>query len=274
MKNRILYLLVALLLASNAMATIRVVASSSDLASIAKLIGGNRIEVEAINKGTANPHSIEVLPSYMMKVTQAKLYLKIGLGLDFWAQPIIDGARNSQLKIIDCSQGVKALDVPSGKVDASMGDVHPEGNPHYWLQPENGLIIAQNIHRGLSEVDPANRAFYDTALAQFEATLQRKLIEWKERAKPLQGVPIVTFHASWTYFTAAFGLRVVGFVEPKPGIEPTPSHTAELIELMKREHVSIIGREPYFSSRIPERIASLTKANRLYCLPRLAAILM
>jgi zinc/manganese transport system substrate-binding protein len=260
MKRHLIFCLVFFSLFIRAEAKVKIVASLSDLASITEFIGGDKVEVQSICKGTSNPHFVEVLPSYMMKVSKAQLYLKVGLGLDFWANPIIDGSRNGKLVVIDCSKGIEVLEKPTTKVDASMGDVHPEGNPHYWLDPANGLVIAQNIVSGLAKVDPDNASFYESQLVQFEQKLNQKQKEWSEKAQSLKGLKMVTYHESWPYFASRFGIDVVGFVEPKPGIEPTPSHTAQLIQQIKNQNIKIIGKEPYFSDRTPKAILRATGA--------------
>jgi ABC-type Zn uptake system ZnuABC Zn-binding protein ZnuA len=249
------------LAANGAAAKIKVVASTSDLAAIAKAIGGDAIEVSSIARGSADPHFVEVLPSYMVRVQKAQVYLLVGMDLDRWAFPIIDGSRNSKLVVVDCSQGIPPLEVPTRKVDASMGDIHPRGNPHYWLDPDNGAVIASNIAEGLTRVDAANAAVYQSGLERFEARVEEKKVEWKEKAAPLSGLEIITFHNSWPYFCKTFGIDVVGFVEPLPGIEPTPSHTASVIEVVKAKGIRVIGVEPYFSKRTPETIARATGAK-------------
>ena len=240
---------------------VAIVTSTSDLKSIAEMIGGDLVTVESLNKGASNPHSVETLPSYMLKVGKANLYCKIGLDLDSWAAPIIDGSRNGKLVVVDCSRNVPVLEKPTQKVDASMGDVHPLGNPHYWLDPNNGLVIADNILEGLISVDPANAEAYRKNRDAFAAKLNQKIAEWKSVAAKLQGTEIVTYHDSWPYFANAFGIKVDGFVEPRPGIEPTPSHTAEIIELVKKRQIKMICMEPYFSDRAPKTIARETGAK-------------
>jgi zinc/manganese transport system substrate-binding protein len=262
MKRIISVVLITLCLTvGSASAKLNVVASSSDLASIAELIAGNLISVKYIVDGRSDPHFVEVLPNYMVMVSRADLYLKIGLGLDFWAQPIIDGSRNGKLKVADCSENVNVLEKPSGPVSALMGDVHPQGNPHYWLDPANGLIIAQNISNALSEADPANKLAYEEGLKSFIGRLNNKMTEWHEAAASLKGLQIITYHNSWPYFCKAFGIRVAGFIEPKPGIEPTASHTAEIIDLIKSQKLKAIGKEPYFSDKAPNSIGAATGAK-------------
>jgi len=252
--------LLALVAVSSA-AAVNVVASSSDLKAIADYIGGNHVSVKSIVTGKDNPHFVEVLPSYMVMVSRANIYFKLGLGLDFWAQPIIDGSRNNRLVVVDCSEGIEVLGKPSGPVNASMGDVHPQGNPHYQLDPANGLIMARNIAKGLAQVDPVNAGSYEAALKQFETELRSKIETWKKEAEPLKGMEIVTYHESWAYFCEAFGIKVAGFIEPKPGIEPTAGHTAELITLMKARGIKVIGKEPFYSDRAPRSIAAATGAK-------------
>jgi ABC-type Zn uptake system ZnuABC Zn-binding protein ZnuA len=246
---------------SPARAEVRIVASTTDLASIAEFIGGDKTRVESIAIGTADPHYVEVLPSYMMKVAKADIYLKVGLDLDRWANEIIDGSRNGKLVVVDCSQNIQPLQRPTTKVDASMGDVHPQGNPHYWLNPANGLIVAEMVTDALAAVDGDNFMYYAGRLEEFQQRFEQKETEWMAQAAELEGLEIVTFHNSWPYFTEAFGIQVAGFVEPKPGINPTPSHTAKIIELVKARGIPIIGVEPYFSRRAPNTIARLTGAE-------------
>ena len=257
---------------STVLGKVAIVTSTSDLKSIAEMIGGDLVTVESLNKGASNPHSVETLPSYMLKVGKANLYCKIGLDLDSWAAPIIDGSRNGKLVVVDCSRNVPVLEKPTQKVDASMGDVHPLGNPHYWLDPNNGLVIADNILEGLISVDPANAETYRKNRDAFAAKLNQKIAEWKSVAAKLQGTEIVTYHDSWPYFANAFGIKVDGFVEPRPGIEPTPSHTAEIIELVKKRQIKMICMEPYFSDRAPKTIARETGAKVVVLPPSVGGV--
>jgi len=242
-----LFLSAAILWGTQAQAgTIKVAASIPDLASIASAIGGSRVETFAIAKPDANTHSVEVLPSYMVKVARAQVYLKVGVSLDGWADAIIQGSRNSTIEVADCSKGVSVLEKPTGKVDASMGDVHPEGNPHYWLDPENGEFIAHNIAQALERVDPAGSSVYEAGLAKFLQDLKAHRAQWNARMAPLKGAAIFTYHSSWPYFAKAFGLRIVGKVEPVPGIPTNARHLQELLDIAKAEHVKILLQEPYF----------------------------
>jgi zinc/manganese transport system substrate-binding protein len=247
--------------AGTATAKMNVVSSTTDLASIATLIGGDLVSVTPLAAGNADPHFVEVLPSYMIKVKKAKVYLRAGLDLDRWALPIIDGSRNASLLVVDCSANIAPVNAPTGKVDASLGDVHPQGNPHYWLDPDNGVIIATAIADAFARADAGNAAAYQAGLERFRAEIERRKPGWQEKAQPLSHLQIVTYHDTWPYFCRTFGLEVVGWVEPLPGIEPTPSHTAALIEMVKGRNIRIIGVEPYKSRRTPDTIARATGAK-------------
>jgi ABC-type Zn uptake system ZnuABC Zn-binding protein ZnuA len=231
---------------------IRIVAAITDLGSIASYIGGDKVEISAIAKANSNPHSIEVFPSYMAKVSRAAIYLKSGLGLDQWSDAIIDGSRNNKVVTVDCSIGISVLEKPTGKVDASMGDVHPFGNPHYWLNPDNGIIIGQNIETELAKTDPANAAFYSANLERFKKECLDRMTAWKEKLEPLAGAKIITYHSSWAYFADAFGFDIVAKVEPFPGIPPTGNHLSDLVNVIKKEKAAFIIQEPYFSDDAPK----------------------
>lgn len=264
MKSNLLKLVIAAALTLGAgpvHAKIRIVASTTDLASIAQMIGGDNVQVESICRGSADPHFVQLLPSYMVKVGRADIYLKVGMDLDYWANQIIDGSQNGKLVIADCSQYINALEIPKTKVNASMGDIHLRGNPHYWLDPSNGALIGQVIVETLDRVDPKNSEMYDAGFESFQTQLEAKIVEWHETGGPMEGKDIVTFHNSWPYFAQFFGINVVGFVEPKPGIAPTPSHTAQLVSLIKDRGVKVIGKEVYFSDRTPKSIARQTGAT-------------
>jgi zinc/manganese transport system substrate-binding protein len=262
MKNILICLAASILLVGgNALAKVKAVTSSSDLASIVKEVGGDNVDVTSIGQGKSNLHFIEMLPSYMLKVSQADIYFKVGLALDQWAAGIIDGARNDKLIVVDCSEGIDVLEKPNGKVDASMGDAHPEGNPHYWLDPRNGKIIAQNALDGLTKADPGNGTMYKANFDNFIRRLDSAWQVWSSKAESFKGIQIISYHSSWAYFAKAFNIQVAGFIEPKPGIEPTASHTAELIGLMKKQNIKVIFREPYFSDRAPNAIVKETGAT-------------
>lgn len=225
---------------------INITASTPDLASIASNIGGDKISVLSITKGNTDPHSVEVLPYYMMRVAKSDIYLKAGLSLDQWADSIIKGSGNSGLKVLDCSKGVPVLEKGVYR-DMSQGHAHPEGNPHYWLDPSNTVIIAANIKEILVETDPANKEYYEQRLEDFRSKITIKNEKWKENMQPLKGKPFISYHSSWVYFAKAFDMEIAANVEPFPGIPPTAKHLSELIGIIKSRDVKFLLQETYFS---------------------------
>jgi zinc/manganese transport system substrate-binding protein len=251
-------LILALAFPGAAFAKVRVAASINDLASIASSVGGDAVEAFSIARSTADVHHVEVLPSYMVKVSRAQVYLKVGLGLDQWADGIVDGSRNEHLALVDCSVGIPVLEKPTGAVNASMGDVHPNGNPHYWLDPRNGAIIARTIAEALSKVDPSHTKDYR---ARAEAFAKEAEKTWTRAMATADGLPartMITYHRSWTYFGNAFGIEIAGEAEPVPGIPPTAKHLAELVSLVKARKIPLFLQEPYFSDDAGKFLARQT----------------
>ena len=236
------------LMSGPAAAKVRVAASTNDLGSIASRIGGDQVEVFAIARANSDPHRVETLPSYMVKVSRAQVYLKVGLGLDQWADAILDGSRNDKVLQVDCSKGVRVLERPAGKVDASMGDVHPDGNPHYWLDPRNGAVVGRNIAEALTQVDAAHAAFYRANAEAFAKEAAAAFERNRVRAAALPSKTVFTYHRSWSYLAEAFGLEVAATVEPVPGIPPTARHLASLVATAKARRVGVLLQEPYFSA--------------------------
>ena len=254
-------------MAPRAEAKVRVISTLQDFASIAQAVGGDKIEVDSLAKGYQDPHFVDAKPSLILKLSKADLLLVAGLELEIgYLPPMLDQSRNAKIHpgnpgYLDLSQGCEVLGRPTGTVTRAMGDVHPYGNPHYWTDPENGRRIARAIAARLSALDPAGRGAYERNLAAFEARLTRKQQEWRARMAPHQGLPVVTYHDSWPNFARRFGLRVVGHVEPKPGIPPTPSHTLEIINRIRDQKIRVILIEPYVDRKTPEYIASKTGAK-------------
>ena len=250
--------LVAVLLAAlpaAAAGAVTVVASTNDLASIAASVGGERVEVAAIARPSADVHRVELLPSYMVRVSRAQLYLKIGLDLDRWADRVIDGSRNARLRVVDCSAGVRILEKPTGRVDASMGDVHPSGNPHYWLDPRNGAVVAGTVAEALAEADPAHAEEYRARARAFVRDAEAARERGRQTAAALPAKTLLTYHRSWTYFGDAFGLEIAGTVDPVPGIPPTAKHLAGLVKLVRERRVPVLLQEPYFSAEAGKFLA-------------------
>lgn len=232
---------------ADACAKIKVVAATTDLGSIAASVGGDQVDVKTIARPHSDPHHVEVLPSYMVRVSKARLYLKVGLMLDQWSDQIIDGSRNDKVQILDCSANIVPLEVPTTRVDARQGDVHPNGNPHYWLDPRNGGIVARDIAEALGRIDPG---YADAFRTRAEAFARQCDDAWEEAAGRIAGLDnqtLITYHASWIYFTDALGLEVPAHVEPVPGIPPTGGHLQDLVDLIRQRHIPLLFQEPYYS---------------------------
>jgi ABC-type Zn uptake system ZnuABC Zn-binding protein ZnuA len=265
MKHVIRIILLSLLLIFQSRADVRVVTTLPELADLTKQIGKDRVTVSSIVRGDQNPHFVEVKPSYMMKLKSADVFLTIGMELEMWAPQIVDGSRNNNLEVVDLSKDIRKLEVPA-KVDASLGDVHRFGNPHYWLDPRNVRPITSEIIAALAKVSPGDEEFYTQNAEEYLRMLDAKIKEWEAIMKPFAGDRIVTFHKSWSYFAEWLGLVVADYVEPKPGIPPTPGHTAELIQLVRTGDIRAIVVEPFYDLSAPEQIARATSA-RVIVLP-------
>lgn len=246
---------------------IRVVTTIPDLADITKQIGKDLVSVESLARGVEFMHAVPVKPSFVPKLNQADLLVLMGLDMEVsWIPALLEVANNSRILpgqpgYIDSSAGVNVIEVPT-RIDRSEGDVHPKGNPHYNLDPVNGKIIAQNIAAGLSRNFPRHQQIFEKNLKAYVAELDRWIPRWQEMAAPLKGTKIVTYHQEWSYFARRFGLEQVGFIEIKPGIEPTPNHLVNLAQKMKQEKAQLIIYGPQ-SDRFPRRLASETGAKAL-----------
>jgi zinc/manganese transport system substrate-binding protein len=252
---------------------LNVVTATTDLAALAQEVGGDKIQVESIAKGYQDPHFVEAKPSFLLKLRQADLLLVVGLQLEIgWLPPLINQSGNARIQVgapgyLDASQFAEILDIPTGPVTRAMGDVHPLGNPHYWLDPDNGRRIARGLAAKFGELDPSNSGYYQQRFQDFDQRLTAAEQKWDAEMKPFRGRKVVTYHNSFPNFAKHFGLNVIGYVEPRPGIPPTPSHTIELIGLMKRESCKVILVEPYFDLKTPQSIARDTGGLVVQYLP-------
>lgn len=246
--------------------TLKVVASTQDLASIAKEIGKEKIKVEFLCPGFKDPHFVEPLPSQVLKLKKADLVLLVGMELDIWMLSLIDAARNPKIRYgkkgyLDCSLGIEKLEVPQGKIDASMGHLHPYGNPHYWVSPLNAKIIAKNIKERLCQLLPQDCGYFERNLKKFSQKIDKKFKEWKEKLDNFKNKKVVTYHKSWCYFARDFDLKIVGELEPKPGIPPSYKHLKALVELMKRENVKVILQEIFYPKKAGKFLSEKTNAK-------------
>lgn len=259
-------LLACFFFATVAAAKVNVVTTTTDLASIATYIGGDRVHVTHLATGKENPHTLEARPSFMVKAQKADLFVVVGLDLELWAYQVIDGSRNPKIRpgaagYVDASRGCEILERPSGKVTRASGDVHPQGNPHYWLDPDNAVIMARNIRDGLKRVDPGGASVYDKNYAAFKQKIASKKKSWLAKMKPYRGTKVVSYHKTWPNFGKALGLWFVGYIEPKPGIPPSGAHIAKLTALMKQEGVKLILIEPFYSRKAAHQLAQKTGAK-------------
>jgi zinc/manganese transport system substrate-binding protein len=252
---------------------IRVVTTLSDLASLAETVGGDRVEAMSLAKGYQDPHFVEPKPSFILKLHDADLLIVAGLELEIgYLPPLLDQARNEAIRpggkgYLDASKGCEILERPAERVTRAMGDVHPYGNPHFWLDPQNGRVIARAIAERLQSLDPPGAESYRKNLQAFEARLTEAEARWTKAMAPYAGTKIVTYHQSWPNFAKAFKLDVVGYLEPKPGIPPTPQHKLEIINLMTAQKVPLILMEVYFDEKDPNFVASKTGAKVLILPP-------
>ncbi len=253
-----LVLLMLILFYSLSFANLKVVATTTVIYDLVKEIGKDKVTIDYIARGDQDPHFVEVLPSYMMKLRNADILFKIGMGLEMWASQLIDGSRNDKLLIVDLSTDINKKEVPNFKPDASHGDVHPYGNPHYWLDPENVKVMANEIYENLASIDNNNADFYKKNYDDFIKRLNVKIAEWNNKMAKLKDNSIIFFHASWIYFAERYGIKIAGYVEPKPGISPSPSHNAELVNLIKSKKIKTILMENFYSDSAPNQLSELT----------------
>src|ERR1700720_912297 len=272
-------LVATLLLPSAAEAkNLKVVTTLTDLTSLTQEVGGDKVDVEALAKGYQDPHFVDPKPSFLLKLRHADLLILVGLDLEIgWLPPLITQSGNPNIQVaapgyLDASQFAEILEIPQGTVTRAEGDVHPLGNPHYWLDPDNGRRIARGIANKLADMDPADGAFFQQRFQDFEKRLLTAEQKWDAEMKPYRGRKVVTYHRSLPNFAKHFGLDVIGYVEPRPGIPPTPSHTLELIQLTKRENCKIVMVEPYFDLKTPQSIARETGAQVVVYLPSVGGV--
>lgn len=282
MKYKLLIAVLALIVLAGtqprAQGKLNVVATTEDLASIAQEVGGDRIAVEPIARGYQDPHFVEAKPSFILRLQRADLLVLVGRELEIgWLPPLLQQSRNSKIQqgangYLDASLQARILDIPQGQVTRAMGDVHPLGNPHYWLDPENGRVVARAIATKLSELRPNDKAYFEQRFTDFSNRLTEAQKRWQTAMAPYKGAKVVTYHRSYTNFADRFGLDIVGYVEPRPGIPPTPQHTLDLINAMRQQNVKVILVEPYFDTKTPEAIGRQTGAKVLVLPPSVGGV--
>jgi len=259
--------------AGTAAAQLKVVTSTTDLYDIAKAVGGNKITATHIGEGYQDPHFIEAKPSFVLQLRSADVWAFVGLDLEIgWMPLLLQGARNPKLQpgqpgYVDASRIIPVLDMARGNVDRSQGDVHPLGNPHYWLDPENGRRIAKLFRETFSQLDAKNASVYAANEKAFTQRLDAAERTWQADLAKIKGQPVVAWHTSWRYFAEYTGMNIVGFMEPKPGVPPSPAHLAGLIQTMKQTGAKVIVMEPFYDRKTADFVASKTGAKVLVLPP-------
>jgi zinc/manganese transport system substrate-binding protein len=263
---------------AHARAAINVITSTEDLAALVREVGGDKVSAESMAKGYQDPHFVEAKPSFVIKLHSADLLVVVGRELEIgWLPPLITQSRNSKIQpggagYLDASLTARILDIPAGQVTRAMGDVHPQGNPHYWLDPRNGRLVAKAIQDKLTALSGSDAAYFAQRYADFDRRLADGEKRWQAAMAPYKGLKIVTYHRSWPNFAEVFGLDVVGYVEPKPGIPPSPAHTFDLTQAMRQQGVKIILVEPYFDLQTPNKIARDTGAKVVVLPPSVGGV--
>jgi zinc/manganese transport system substrate-binding protein len=269
MKLKIVFFLFAFFATSAIYAAkIIVVTTTADLKSITELIGKDKVDVSSIATGYQNPHFVDPKPSYIIKLSKADMFVTVGLDLETgWSPQLLSTSRNLKIQkgsngYVDASVGVTLMQVPSN-INRGEGDIHIYGNPHYWLDPVNGKQIAKNICDGLEKISPENKDFFETNLKDFNTKIDLKLKEWTLKMVPFKGVKIIAYHNEWCYFEQRFGIIIVDFMEPKPGIPPTPSQLVKIISEVKNNAIKVIISSPYFTTSSSDVVSKQTGAKTI-----------
>jgi zinc/manganese transport system substrate-binding protein len=270
MKSKLIFFLISSvgILTTVHAGTIKVVTTTTDLKSITELVGGDKVSVSSIATGYQNPHFVDPKPSYIISLSKADLFVTVGLDLEIgWSPQLLSSSRNTKIQkgaegYVDASQGIGLLQVPSA-ANRAEGDIHIYGNPHYWLDPLNGKVIARNIATGLERVDPSNKSTYETNLQAFFKKIDDKMKDWQSKMAPFKGTKIIAYHNEWVYLETRFGLNIVDFMEPKPGIPPSPSQLVKVIKEIKANSIKVIISSPYFTTSSSDVVAKQTGVKEL-----------
>ena len=248
-------------------ADLKVATSLSDLASVARLVGGKHVSAQSLCPGYADPHFVPAKPSLMKAIQHADVFVSTGLELDAgWLPLVLPGSRNPNIQqgakgFVDASDGITVLEKPTGTVSRAEGDIHPLGNPHYYADPKNLEIVASHLADVFSRRDPANAAEYAANAKAFQERMESSLAKWEKAMAPYKGASIVTYHPNFVYFADRFGLKLFGTVEPKPGIPPSPHYVNELAESMKKAGVKVVVYQPYYNADPNEQVAKRAGAT-------------
>ena len=267
-KAFIFLVLAAIAIRSLRAGTIKVITTTTDLRSITELVGGDKVSVSSIATGYQNPHFVDPKPSYIIGLSKADLFVTVGLDLEVgWSPQLLASSRNTKIQkgapgYVDASAGVGLLQVPTS-ANRAEGDIHIYGNPHYWLDPLNGKVIARNIANGLERVDPSNKTVYEANLQAFFKKIDEKMREWQAKMAAFKGAKIIAYHNEWVYFETRFGLNIVDFMEPKPGIPPSPTQLVKVIKEIKANQIKVIISSPYFTTSSSDVVSRQTGVKEL-----------
>jgi ABC-type Zn uptake system ZnuABC Zn-binding protein ZnuA len=251
----------ALGVAGTAYADLKVATSLTDLASVAQFVGGKHVTAQSLCRGFEDPHFVPAKPSLMKAIQHADVFISTGLELDGgWLPLVLPGSRNPRIQpgakgFVDASQGVDVLEKPSGTVSRAEGDIHPLGNPHYYLDPKALEVVADHLAAKFSELDPANAGEYAANAKSFDARMEASLAKWQKQMAPYNGTSIAPYHRNFIYFSERFGLKLFGTVEPKPGIPPSPKYISQLAENMKKSGVKVVTYQPYYNADASKQVA-------------------
>lgn len=261
-------IIISLILSLSTLANLNVVTTTTNLASVAQFIGGDLVTVSSLAKGSQDPHFLEAKPSYTFKLAKADLLISVGADLEVgWLPLIVRGSRNPNLRVGSTGRLVAGSHVVLIKetqdiVSRSQGDVHPLGNPHFMLAPSNSIKIAKVISDRFSQLDPANSKAYQNNLNTFKTKMEQLIAEMKKVIK--EGMPIVTYHRTLTYFLSEFGVKIADVLEPKPGIPPTASHIIDIIKLVKAHKIKKILVENYYDMSVAGRVKKSVPSLNIY----------
>ncbi len=265
-RHRMFVAAVTLLAASHASAALRVVATTPEYGAIAAAIGGDKATVATLAKPTEDPHFVDAKPSHIVTLNRADVLIEGGADLEVgWLPTLMEGARNSKIAggapaHIRASEGIQLLDVPA-VLDRSQGDIHAAGNPHFMMDPANARIVAAHMAEAFCGLDAPSCSVYRANLSGFQSKLDAKIVEWASALAPFKGTPIVTYHPTWRYFAQRFGLVSDLYLEPKPGIPPSPPHLAEVMQKMGERKIHVVLVEPFQSRKTAEAVAARTGAG-------------
>ncbi len=268
MKKLFLFLFL-LLFPLNLFAKINVVATLPIFGNLAEEIGGDRVLVTSLARGNQDPHFLDAKPSYAVALNKADLLVHGGLDLEVgWLPPVLNQARNGKILSgtpgnVNLSQGLQILEIPKVLLDRSMGDVHPLGNPHTWLEPNNVKLMVANIYQHLIQVDPQGKDYYLNRFQNFLQRMNSKLLQWDVQIKNFRNKEVITYHKSFSYFANWTGLKIIAMIEPKPGIPPSSSRVSDILKMLPNYKVKAILVENFYPKKIPQYLSEKTKIPML-----------